>query len=361
MLAYLLPVLGLVALLAGVAALSVAGRRARRPCARCAAGGAELDEDPQARASRTFVSLARRIQALANRQLRELREMESRHGADAGIFGDLLHLDHGTALIGRFADSLAVLGGDRPGRRWNGPIPLLGVLRGAMSRIIEYRRVDIGPLPEGAALRGEFAEPLIHALAELLDNATRYSPPDSRVEVNAYAAAYGLVIEIVDAGVGMGARSLADAERTLRAHGAAGFERSALDGTPRLGFAVVGRLARTAGFGVALGSSSRGGVRAVLRIPPALLAEHAEIQGPVTPTGAASPRDAPAPMPSAHRAPEIADTEPADRTAQGLPKRRRHVPEPATPPAASAPGQPAGLWLGAFHAALRGDENGARR
>ena len=316
MLAYLLPVLGFVALLAALAALSVAGRRARHPCARCAAGGAELDEDPQARASRTFVSLARRIQALANRQLRELREMESRHGADAEVFGDLLHLDHATALIGRLADSLAVLGGDRPGRRWSRPIPVLGVLRGAMSRITEYRRVEIGPLPEHVALDGGSAEPLIHALAELLDNATRYSPPDSRVEVAAYEVPNGLVIEVLDAGVGMGPEALARADLALRTE-SIGFELSTLGETPRLGLAVVGKLAHTAGFEVSLQHSAEGGIRASIRVPELLLrgTERAEAEAPKAEQ--ARRRHAP-------RGPQVA--EPFGLTGQGLPKRRRFDP-----------------------------------
>jgi hypothetical protein len=228
----LLPVLDALALGSGAVAVCVASLRVRRIRARYEAALAAVDQDPKESARRAFVNLARRIQAVVNRQLRELREMESRHGADAEVFGDLLHLDHATALIGRLADSLAVLGGDRPRRHWGKPIPVLGVLRGSMSRITEYRRVEIGPLPEHVALGGEFAEPLIHALAELLDNATRYSPPESRVELNAYSASNGLVIEVVDGGVGMGPQALSRAELALRTE-SVGFELAALGQTPR--------------------------------------------------------------------------------------------------------------------------------
>jgi len=366
------PVLDAVSLVSGAVAVNVARLRVRRIRARYEAALAAVDQDPKESARRAFVNLARRIQAVVNRQLRELREMESRHGADAEVFGDLLHLDHATALIGRLADSLAVLGGDRPRRRWGKPIPVLGVLRGAMSRITEYRRVEIGPLPEHVALGGEFAEPLIHALAELLDNATRYSPPESRVELNAYSASNGLVIEVVDAGVGMGPHALARAELALVTE-SVGFELSALGQTSQLGLAVVGRLARAAGFAVALDTSGDGGVRAVVRVPAALLAD---MTGP-QPSQLENTEDEHAiriRSPHPHRMAGTTDVAeappPLPLTSHGLPRRQRVAPEVITSAASlAAPkvstssdsGRSPGLWLGAFHAAVHGDENGAQR
>ena len=142
-----------------------------------------------------FAGIARRLQAAVNQQLSSLRDMQTRHGAEPEMFADLLHLDHGASLIGRLADSLAVLGGVRQGRQWDEPVPLMGLVRGAMSRIVDYRRVDVDGLTEGlapgpdgvgglfgepdaagVAVRPEIVEPVVHALAELLDNATRYSP-----------------------------------------------------------------------------------------------------------------------------------------------------------------------------------------
>jgi signal transduction histidine kinase len=365
------PVLDAASLAAGTGAVYLARLRVRRIRAQCEAALAARGQEPQDSARRAFVNLARRIQAVVNRQLRELREMESRHGADAEVFGDLLHVDHATALIGRLADSLAVLGGDRPGRRWGRPIPVLGVLRGAMSRITEYRRVEIGPLPEHVALDGGSAEPLIHALAELLDNATRYSPPDSRVELNAYDTPGGLVVEIVDAGVGMGPQAWSRAESAL-ARESDGFELSALGQTPRLGLAVVGRLARAAGFDVALETSGTGGVRAIVRVPTALLAE---ITGPsLSRPGNAADAEANTEIeqairvrsPHPHRTAGTTDVAeappPLPLTSHGLPRRQRFAPDAAASPAASTPEpRPAGLWLGAFHAAVHGEENGVQR
>lgn len=328
---------------------------------------------------RALVNLARRIQAAVNRQLRELREMEARHGADPDVFGELLRVDHATALIGRLADSLAVLGGDRPGRRWHRPIPVLGVLRGAMSRITEYRRVDLGPLPERVAVDGAAVEAVVHALAELLDNATRYSPPETRVTLTACQVPTGLAIEIEDAGVGLGREAAARAELMLATEDF-GLELASLGDAPRLGLSVVGRLARAAGFEVSLHRGAGGGVRAVLLVPSALLRDQPPEPEPERSPGLLWGEGAVQPQrpdrPHSHRAAEPGPTAggptapeaPASVTAHGLPKRRRRPPpgEPVREPrrreqrvAGGAGGAAApGLWLGAFHAGLRGEGPG---
>lgn len=330
-------------------------------------------DDPHAGARRAFVNLARRIQAAVNRQLRELRELEARHGADPEVFGDLLQVDHATALIGRLADSLAVLGGDHPARRWQRPIPLVSVLRGAMSRITEYRRVEIGPLPERIAVDGGAVESLVHALAELLDNATRYSPPESRVRVSARTVEGGCVVEVVDAGVGLTPGAAKRAESILRTRDF-GLELASLGETPRLGLAVVGRLAQATGFEVSLHRADGGGVRARILLPARLLRDL-----PDTDPGPATPEQ----RPHSHRAGEVPpppSTEPSvvvGTTAHGLPQRRRVVPnggkrpqdsgkgeENGTPGArratpggavGTAPAPAPGLWLTAFQAGLRGE------
>lgn len=142
-------------------------------------------------AQRSFVNIARRVQAIVHQQASELREMEEDHGRNPEVFDDLLRIDHGTALIGRLADSIAVLGKARPGRQWPRPVPLFSVLRGAMSRILEYQRVDLHSIAK-VAIIGTAVEPLIHACAELLDNATRYSPPQTRVHVTAVEVRTGI-------------------------------------------------------------------------------------------------------------------------------------------------------------------------
>ncbi|MBR7839739.1 hypothetical protein KDL01_41215, partial [Actinospica durhamensis] len=315
--------LELIAAAAAVCALAAGrgGRAGAEPSRHAAvaprqpAAAAEQSPEPEspapaAHVRHAYVSLARRIQALVNRQLRELREMEDRHGADPAVFADLLHLDHATALVGRLADSLAVLGGERAGRRWTKPAPLLDVFRGAMSRITEYRRVTIGRLPEQAAVAGDAVEGLVHALAELLDNATRYSPPDTHVVLSAASLPDGLVIEVEDSGVGLGPEAQARAALVLASENA-GLEVAALGTTPRLGLAVVGRLARAIGFEVTLEPGDGGGVRASILLPNRLVTEARP--EPAAPTGrAARAGMEPARIAAArHAAPDVEAAEPA--------------------------------------------------
>ncbi|MFD7132555.1 ATP-binding protein [Streptomyces sp. NPDC059894] len=220
-------------------------------------------------AQRSFVSVARRVQAIVHQQAAELREMEEDHGRNPEVFDDLLRIDHGNALIGRLADSVGVLGGGRPGRNWPGPVPLYSVLRGAMSRILEYRRIQLDSIAK-VNIRGLSVEPLIHAAAELLDNATRYSPPQSKVHVNAVEVQTGIAIEIEDAGVSLSEEARAKAERMLEL-AKAGVDIQDVGGTPRLGLAVVGRLCTSFNMQVSLRTSAYGGVRAVLVVPSEML------------------------------------------------------------------------------------------
>ncbi|MFE9852095.1 sensor histidine kinase [Streptomyces sp. NPDC005576] len=228
----------------------------------------QIIDDEEARrdsAQRAFVSVARRVQAIVHRQASELREMEDHYGRNPEVFDDLLRIDHGTALIGRLADSIAVLGGARPSRQWPKPVPLFSVLRGAMSRILEYQRVDLHSIAK-VAIVGTSVEPLIHACAELLDNATRYSPPQTRVHVTAVEVQTGIAIEIEDGGVSLSEEARSRAENML-AQAQAGINMNDLGESPRLGMAVVGRLSRMYQLQVSLRQSAYGGVRAVLIVP----------------------------------------------------------------------------------------------
>ncbi|MER6954625.1 MULTISPECIES: ATP-binding protein [unclassified Streptomyces] len=216
-------------------------------------------------AQRSFVSVARRIQAIVHQQAHELREMEEDHGHNPEVFDDLLRVDHGTSMIGRLADSIGVLGGGRPGRNWPRPVPLYSVMRGAMSRILEYRRIQLDSIAK-VNIRGLSVEPLLHAIAELLDNATRYSPPTSKVHVNAVEVQTGIAIEIEDAGVSLSEETRAKAELMLE-QAKAGVDIQDVGITPRLGLAVVGRLCTSFNLEVSLRKSAYGGVRAVLVVP----------------------------------------------------------------------------------------------
>ncbi|MFD8649233.1 ATP-binding protein, partial [Streptomyces mirabilis] len=124
---------------------------------------------------------AGRMQALSTGMLADLRAMEEKH-SDEEVLADLLHLDHRTAQAGRLADSVAVLAGARSGRRWARPIVMESILRGAMGRIGGYQRVRVHSASD-AAVAGHAAEGVMHALAELLDNAANFSPPTAEVHV----------------------------------------------------------------------------------------------------------------------------------------------------------------------------------
>lgn len=369
--------------------LGPAYRAARQDVLRTVLEAVENEEGMRESAQRAFVNIARRVQAIVHRQAQDLREMEDRHGNDPAVFDDLLRLDHGNALVGRLADSIAVLGGARPGRQWSRAVPLYSVLRGGMSRILDYRRVELHPVSEVAVV-GPAAEPLIHALAELLDNATRYSPPQTRVHLTAVEVQTGIAIEIEDGGLSLSEEGRARAERMLK-DAQAGIDLNDLGETPRLGLAVVGRLARAYGFQVSLRPSAYGGVRAVLIVPQELittapatgLAHGIGIaSGPRSARADASPpagaqpwRSGAVPAYSATSFPSPATAVAADdeapvvseRTPNGLPQRRRHAtpyrveaPEPPRAPSpaqapepAPAPVQP-GMWLAAFTEGVNG-------
>jgi signal transduction histidine kinase len=247
------------------AGLSPGFRTAYRTVMRTVVDAVHDEEALRDAAQRAFVNIARRVQAIVHTQASDLRDMEDKHGTNPAVFGDLLRLDHGNALIGRLADSIAVLGGARPGRQWRRAVPLYSVLRGAMSRILDYQRVELHSVSEIAVV-GPTVEPLIHAVAELLDNATRYSPPQTRVHLTAVEVQAGIAIEIEDGGVSLSEEGRLRAERMLE-EARAGIDLNDLGETPRLGLAVVGRLARANNFQVALRPSAYGGVRAVLIVP----------------------------------------------------------------------------------------------
>uniref|UniRef100_UPI0007C5D780 ATP-binding protein n=1 Tax=Streptomyces yerevanensis TaxID=66378 RepID=UPI0007C5D780 len=269
---------------------------------------------------------AGRMQALATSMLADLRAMEEKH-SDEEVLADLLHLDHRTAQAGRLADSVAVLTGARSGRRWARPIVMESILRGAMGRIGGYQRVRLHSSSE-AAVAGHAAEGVMHALAELLDNAANFSPPTAEVHVYVEEVPAGVIVSVEDAGLVMGDVQLRRAERAVSG------ENSGLGGLTgtRLGLAVVGRLARKYGLKISFRPSARGGTGVLVLIPQDILA------GPAAPEPApALPRTTPegqvqsqARTPGAYgltgpAAPESAPASP--RTTPGLP-----VPIPAHTP-----------------------------
>ncbi|WP_230210577.1 ATP-binding protein [Streptomyces kaniharaensis] len=238
--------------------------------------GAELaavqqEQELTASTQRAFLSVARRILVMAHDQQALLDEMERTHD-DPSLLEGLLKADHAAAQQARLAQTLAVLCGARAGRHWPEPVSLEDVVRGAQSRILPFQRVMVRSRIETAVV-GAAAEALIHAVAELLDNATRYSPPSTQVFVTLMPVHNGAVIEIDDGGVGMPEQAVAKAAAALA--GGSTLEVSRLGEVPQLGLAAVGRLAEQYGFRVTLSSapSPYGGVRVVVLLPNALLTE----------------------------------------------------------------------------------------
>ncbi|MFD8535553.1 ATP-binding protein [Streptomyces rubrogriseus] len=245
---------------------------------------------------------AGRMQALATGMLADLRAMEERH-SDEAVLADLLHLDHRTAQAGRLADSVAVLTGARSGRRWARPIGMESILRGAMGRIAGYRRVRVHSSSD-TAVAGHAAEGVMHALAELLDNAANFSPPTAEIHVYVEEVPAGVIVSVEDSGLVMGEVQLRRAQQAVAGE-TAGL--GGLTGT-RLGLAVVGRLAAKYGLKVSFRPSARGGTGVLMLVPQDILS------GPALPA-------APGAAPAATSA-EVRDD-------------RRHTPEP--PAAGPAP------------------------
>ncbi len=271
---------------------------------------------------------AGRMQALSTSMLADLREMEHRH-SDESVLGDLLHLDHRTAQAGRLADSIAVLTGARSGRRWAKPIVMESILRGAMGRIGSYQRVRLHSTSD-VAIAGHAAEGVMHALAELLDNAANFSPPTAEVHVYVEEVPAGIVITVEDSGLVMSEVQLRRAERAVSADHQ---DLTNLSGT-RLGLAVVGRLARKHGLTVSFRPSARGGTGALMMLPQDLISR-ATAPAPVVPATAPT---APAEPEPSHAS--AAGTDPADAAPAARAPRARTEDDAATPltPAAESPG-----------------------
>jgi len=212
-----------------------------------------------------FLNIARRSQTLLHRQLSILDRME-RRTEDPTELEDLFRVDHLATRMRRHAEDLVILAGAAPGRGWRNPVPLVDVLRGAVSEVEDYARVSIRPTPE-VAIAGRAVGDLIHLLAELIENATTFSPPNTRVSIGAEPVTHGLAIDIEDRGLGMPAAELA--EFNARLADPPDFDPGS---SAQLGLFVVARLAARHGVAVQLRPSPYGGITAVALLPSTLLA-----------------------------------------------------------------------------------------
>ncbi|MDQ0376464.1 sensor histidine kinase [Amycolatopsis thermophila] len=289
--------------------------------------------------SGVFVTLARRSQSLVHRQLSLLDTMERRTEEPAEL-EDLFRLDHLAARMRRHAEGLIIMSGAAPGRTWSKPVPLMNIVRAAVAEVEEFQRVEVHRMAE-VAVQGTAVADLTHMIAELVENATAFSPPNTTVLVHGEAVGAGFVVEIEDRGLGMGAERLAEANRRI----AEAHQLDLFDGE-QLGFYVISRLAKRQGITVTLRRSAYGGTTAVVLLPTTLLtrADPAPAEGEVpavrarkTPARPAPARDngrhRPPPRPAApppppEPGPPPAEPAPApvdDDVTGGLPRRKRQA------------------------------------
>jgi truncated hemoglobin YjbI len=239
---------------------------------RAAVEAAVRQADMRRGVSEVFVNLARRNQVLLHRQLSLLDTME-RRTEDTEELADLFRLDHLTTRMRRHAEGLVILSGAAPSRQWRKPIQLMDVVRAAVAEVEDYERIEVRRLPR-IGVGGPAVADLTHLIAELLENATVFSPPHTGVQVLGERVANGFTLEIHDRGLGMAADALLEAN--LRLAETPEFE---LSDTDRLGLFVVSRLAQRQNVRVSLQQSPYGGTTAVVFIPAALLTEAPETQG----------------------------------------------------------------------------------
>jgi len=312
-----------------------------------------------------LVALSRRLQTAAHRIQEEATLMAERHPGDPDVLDVSMRVDHAAAQQARQAQSMAVLCGEWPGQQWPEPLPLVDVVRAAAGRISAYRRIEVAGDPDIAAA-APVVEPLIHLVAELLANATQFSPPATSVPVTVQSVQRGAVIEVHDCGLGLDDRRLTQAREI-----AAGTRRIGLDElgeSPQTGLAVVGQYARRHGFRVDVSESVYGGVRAAVGIPNDLVQTVAPAEAPTVPPPAVPAADGGPATLDREDAPPLARRRSARRAAEfpstGFPStggratadtaRGTAGPAPATAtPNGTGPAEPpsaeqAGVWMNAF-------------
>ncbi|WP_243712603.1 ATP-binding protein [Actinomadura sp. 6K520] len=273
-----------------------------------------------------FVNLARRMQTLSHRAIQGLDELENQV-EDPDLLKGLFKVDHLTTRTRRQAESLAVIGGASSRRRWTRPVTVYEVLRSAIAEVEQYNRVKVVPPADGHLHGGAVAD-VVHLLAELIENATRFSPPQTQVLIRVERVSAGLAIEVEDRGLGI-PRGEQRRLNALLADEDRGDTHDLLkDG--RIGLLVVSALARRHKIRVQLQGNVFGGTQAIVVVPAELDGGQPEDAGEQPrPSPASAPR--PEPAPEERGAPE--EPPPARPEAEQLPR-------PAEPPVLPAGERP---------------------
>ena len=208
-----------------------------------------------------FLNLARRSQSLIDRQLELIDDLE-RTEADPDALENLFKLDHLATRMRRNSEDLIVLSGAEPARRWSQPVPLVDAVRAALAEVEDYNRVELLPIDD-IGVAGQAVSDVVHLLAELIENATSFSPPGTKVQVAGQQVSNGYVLEIEDRGLGMSDEELVEANERLANPPMVDFALSRM-----LGLYVVARLAQRYNIKVQLRHSWYGGITALVLLPP---------------------------------------------------------------------------------------------
>jgi len=201
----------------------------------------------------SFVNLGRRNQNLLGRQLDFITELETNE-TDPDTLSNLFRLDHLATRMRRNAESLLVLAGIEPPRKWAAPVRLTDVIRAALGEVEDYQRVTVRGV-EPATIIGSAAADLAHLLAELIENALVFSPPDQTVDIRGRQNPGGYTLAVIDSGLGMPAQDVANANRRL-----AGAESFTIAPSKYLGHYVAGNLAHRHNINVTLDNSPGNGI-----------------------------------------------------------------------------------------------------
>ncbi|SFJ91076.1 sensor histidine kinase [Streptomyces pini] len=230
--------------------------------------GGEPPERRQGASNGTFVHLGLRTLGLVERQLALIESMEHEEKEPERL-ASLFKLDHLATRMRRHSENLLLLAGSEHTTGHLEPVPLLDVLRAAVSEIERYERVEIATLPPHAQVSGSAADDISHLIAELVDNATAFSPPEAEVRLSGWMLENGeIMLSVQDEGIGSSPERLAELNAKL-ADGA--FAAPEDDDALGMGLYVVARLAARHGVRVQLREQKQGGIAAVAVLPRALL------------------------------------------------------------------------------------------
>jgi signal transduction histidine kinase len=232
--------------------------------------------------SDVFRNLAGRSQSLLHRQLTLLDGME-RRATEPDELEDLFRIDHLTTRMRRHAEGLIILSGEAPARGWRQPVPLIDVLRAAVAEVEDYTRIRVLARTR-AAVAGHAVADVIHLIAELAENATVFSPPNTPVRIQGDVVGKGFAIEIEDRGLGISPDRLAEINADL-----ANPPQFDLSDSDRLGLFIAGQLARRHDITITLQPSVYGGTTAIVLIPLSLVVdEDAYAPDPALPAGSSA-------------------------------------------------------------------------